>query len=104
MTNSPPTALTIIDAPAVTTQPTDQIVAAGVPATFTAAATGTGVKIQWQVSTDGGQTFTVVRGATRATLTIRKTTSAMNGNLYRAVFTNAVGMTESATAILTVTA
>ncbi len=46
-------------APAITTQPVDQTATAGQITAFTAAASGTPTPtVQWQVSTDGGNTFT----------------------------------------------
>jgi alpha-tubulin suppressor-like RCC1 family protein len=78
-------------APSITTQPTSQIVTAGQDASFTAAASGfPGPTVQWQVSTDGGVSFSPVSGATSDTLTIASATVADNGNQYRAVFTNGV--------------
>ena len=57
--------LTVNTAPAVTTQPASQTVAAGHTATFTAAAASSPpAAVQWQVSTDGGRTFTDIAGAT----------------------------------------
>ena len=50
--------------------------------------------MQWQVSTDNGVTYTNVTGATSTTLTFT-TTTAQNGNLYEAVFTNSVGSVTS---------
>jgi alpha-tubulin suppressor-like RCC1 family protein len=76
-------------APSITTQPTGQSVFAGQDATFTAAASGyPATTVQWQVSTDGGVTFSPVSGATSDTLNIADTTVAENGNEYEAVFTN----------------
>src|SRR5882724_1744004 len=55
--------------PTITTQPANQTVTAGQTATFTAAATGSPTPtVQWQVSTDGGTTFSNVSGATSTTL------------------------------------
>ena len=59
--------------------------------------------VQWQVSTDSGNTFSSIRGATSPTLTFN-TTAAQNGNEYRAVFTNSSGTATTAWATLTVTA
>jgi LPXTG-motif cell wall-anchored protein len=86
----------------VTTNPTDQTVDGGDPVTFTSAATGSpNPTVQWQVSTDGGTTWTDRPGATATTLTIT-TTAGDNGNRYRAVFTNAAGNDVSSAAVLTV--
>ena len=57
--------------------------------------------MQWQVSTDGGNTFSNVAGATSNTLTIDATANE-NGNRYRAVFTNSAGSATTASATLTV--
>src|SRR5207247_6430343 len=53
--------LTVIPGLAITSKPTDQSVLAGQTATFTAAAAGAlPLDVRWQVSTDGGATFTPV--------------------------------------------
>jgi hypothetical protein len=70
------------------TQPSNQTVAAGQSASFTAAASGSPAPtVQWQVSTDGGATWSNIPGATWTTLTVAAA-SAQNGNQYRAVFSN----------------
>lgn len=77
--------------PAVTVPPASTSVCAGQPATFTATATGAGIAYQWQVSTNGGATWTNVTnaapysGVTTATLTVNPTTTAMNNYRYRVV-------------------
>ena len=82
-------------APTVTTQPADQVVAAGADATFTSAASATpAATVQWQVSTGGG-VFSDVAGAISLTFTVANTTLAMSGNAYRAVFTNSAGSATS---------
>jgi hypothetical protein len=78
-------------------------VTAGDP--VTAAATSSPVlSVQWQVSTDGGLTFTNVTGNTSAqTTTFSSFTSAgQNGYKYRAVFTNSAGTATTSVATLTV--
>ena len=90
-------------APSVTTQPTSQTVTAGQTATFTAAASGNPTPtVQWQVSTDGGASFSDLSGATNTTLSFTAT-AAQNGNEYQAVFTNSVGTATTNAATLTVT-
>jgi hypothetical protein len=91
-------------APAITTNPTSQSVAAGQPVSFTAAASGFPTPtVQWQVSTDGGATFSPVPGATSDTLSIAGTTLAENGNEYEAVFSNGTSPDATTTAaVLTV--
>jgi hypothetical protein len=89
-------------APAITLNPADTTVTAGQTATFTAAASGTPTPtVQWQLSTNGGSTFNDVSGATSTTLSF-SATAAMNGNEYRAVFTNAAGSATTTAATLTV--
>ena len=46
---------------------------------------------QWELSTDGGSTWSPIEGATSTTLTVPETTLAESGWQYRAVFTNDVG-------------
>jgi uncharacterized repeat protein (TIGR01451 family) len=95
--------LTVNVAPAITAQPANQNVTASQTATFTAAASGSPPpSVQWQVSSDGGATWTNLSGATSPTLTFTAQL-AQNGNLYRAVFTNACGDATSNAAQLTVT-
>ena len=93
--------LTVDTEPAVTTQPASKAVNEGQPVTFTAAADGTPAPtVQWQVSTDGGNTFNDVLGAMSTTYTFT-TAAGDNGNQYRAAFTNVVGTVDSNPATLT---
>jgi hypothetical protein len=95
--------LTVRYAPIVGTNPTNQTANAGQSVTFTAAATGNPTPtVQWQVSTNGGASFTNISGATKTTLTLSSTTAAQNGYEYRAVFTNSIGSTTTTAATLTV--
>jgi hypothetical protein len=88
--------------PVVTGQPTDQAVPDGGAFTFSATASGTPVpSVQWQISTDGGQSFTDIPGATDAAYSATAPL-ADNGNLYRAVFTNSEGSASTDPATLTV--
>ncbi len=81
--------------------------------TFTAAATtGSPVaKVQWQVSTDGGVTFSPFTAGTVTTKTsggVETTTLTLtaqanqNGNLFRAMFTNTIGAVPTLAATLSV--
>ncbi len=77
--------------------------AAGDTATFSAAASGNPApSVQWQLSTDGGGSFTDISGATATSYTTPTLTSADDGNQYRAVFTNDTDSATSAPATLTV--
>jgi putative cell wall-binding protein len=102
-----PEAAPTTDAPVVTTQPADVTVAAGSTATFTAAASGNPTPtVQWQQSSDGGTTWTGVNDvtATSTTLSVPSTSTGMDGNQYRAEFTNSAGVATSDPATLIVTA
>ncbi|MFT3979740.1 MAG: M36 family metallopeptidase [Ferruginibacter sp.] len=88
----------------VTTQPQSTNACVGTTATFTVATAGNTPVIQWQVSTDGGNTWTDISGATSATLSIPNVTLAMNNNRYRANISNACpSNAASSNATLTVT-
>ena len=101
--------LTVNTVPAFSTNPTSLSVATGGNATLTAAASGVPAPaFQWQVSINGGATWSTISngavysGATTATLTITGATFGMNGYLYEAVATNAVSNITSNPATLTV--
>ncbi|MEO6490124.1 MAG: reprolysin-like metallopeptidase [Ferruginibacter sp.] len=70
---------------------------------FTVTAAGTGLTYQWQVSTDGGATWTNITGETNATLNLTGLTASMNGYQYQVVL-NGTCTTDlnSAAAILAV--
>jgi hypothetical protein len=92
-------------APAITTQPANQTVTTGQTATFTAAASGSPVpSVQWQVSTNGGSTWSNISGATATTYSVTNTAASQSGSEYRAVFTNSAGSATTNAAILTVNA
>ena len=84
---SNPALLTVSDAIVIGTQPTSQSVCStATSVTFTAAATGTGLAYQWQMSTNGAS-WTNVTGATATTFTIANPTIALNGNQYKVIVT-----------------
>jgi probable HAF family extracellular repeat protein len=90
-------------APTITIQPLSQVVTAGFSAVFTAAAAGTPTPtVQWQVSTNGGTTFTNISGATSGTYSI-VVALADSGKQFRAVFTNSAGTATTLAATLTAT-
>jgi subtilisin-like proprotein convertase family protein len=99
--------LVVATPPTITTQPANLTVCAGVNATFTVVATGVPAPniYQWQVSTNGGVTWTnlTTGGSYTPTLTVSPTTTALNGNRYRVIVTNSCGQNvTSNAAILTV--
>lgn len=97
--------LTVNTALVITTQPasTSACLPTQTSATFTVAATGTAPTYQWQVSTNGGTSFTNITGATNTTLTVNNLTAAMSGYQYRAVLNGTcTANLNSAAATLTV--
>ena len=89
-------------APVVSVQPGNETVAAGATASFTATAHGTpNPSVRWQVSADGGGTWSYVSGVTSNTLSFTAT-AGESGEKYRAVFSNAAGSAHTSAATLTV--
>ncbi|MGI8664885.1 MAG: beta strand repeat-containing protein, partial [Jatrophihabitans sp.] len=87
-------------APAITTNPSDQTVNPGTSVTFTAAASGVPTPtVQWQRSTNGGASYTNIAGATSTSYTFT-TAVGDDGNMYRAVFTNVVSTATTTAATL----
>jgi len=96
--------LTVNPVPVMTANPSNQSVNSGSTVSFAAATSDTSAPtVQWQVSTDGGATWSNIAGATSTTLSFTATPS-QNGNQYLAVFTNHCGTGMTTAATLTVTA
>ncbi len=95
---------TIAVAPGGLAPPADQSLIVGDDFVLTAAATAgnPAPTWQWQVSTDGGNVWTDIDGATDATLTVQDVTYDMNGWQYRYAATNFISTTYSNPATLTV--
>ncbi len=98
-------------APSIVAHPANQEVSAGQAAVFSVAANATVTPLpsyQWQVSTNGGATWTNLSSAapyadsTTPTLTIGSTQTSQNGYRYRAVVSNSAGTATSNAATLTV--
>jgi len=99
ITSNPATLSVTAVAPTITTQPSNQTVAAGLTATFTVVASGTApLTYQWQKST------TNISGATSASYTTPATTLADSGSQFQVVVSNSAGNATSNAATLTVTA
>ena len=95
--------LTVQAPPQVTEQPLGTTVEAGQSVTFEAAASGFPTPaVRWEVSTNGGSSFSAVEGASTDQLTIAETKASESGDEYRVVFTNAAGTATSGVATLTV--
>lgn len=89
--------------PQVTQQPEDAGQVIGSPVTFTAAASGVPTPtVQWQVSTDGGNDWANITGATSTSFTLDAVTALESGYEYEAVFSNSSGSQTTAPATLTV--
>ncbi len=97
--------LTVTAAVKITAQPKSVSIAEGGSATFSVAASGSGLTYQWQVSTNGGSSWSnsPADGNKTATLTVPATTSR-NGYKYRCVVKSGSSSVTSAAATLTVTA
>lgn len=88
--------------PLVTLQPQSQTICNGDVVTFSSTATGTPApSVQWQVSTDNGTIWSDVTGAIQPDYSFT-TTTADDGNFYRAVWTNSVGSANSDAAVLSI--
>jgi uncharacterized repeat protein (TIGR01451 family) len=88
--------------PVITAQPQDQALYAGDTVSFSAAASGNPApSLQWEMSSDGGTTWSSIAGATASPLSFT-TSFDQNGNQYRAAFTNVAGSATSNAATLSV--
>lgn len=81
--------LTVNSSVTVTSNPANQTICEGTGTSFSAAASGSGLNYQWEVSTDGGATWNNVSnganysGAGTPTLTLINTPPTFNQNRYR---------------------
>ena len=95
---------TVVNAPTITAQPTNQTVTEGQTASFTVTATGENPTYQWSQSTDQGKSWTEISGATGSTYTTAATTTSMSGYQYRCEVSNSAGSVTSNAVTLTVNA
>ena len=94
--------LTVLLPPTIKTQPVDQKAKTGATVTFSVeVVSNSTATIQWQMSTNGGKTFTNIVGQKGLTLSVL-VAAAKNGYLFRAVVTNSVGTVNTNAAKLTV--
>ncbi len=87
--------------PSITTQPAS-IVRCTAPgsASFSVTALGTALTYQWQLSTNGGTSWSNIAGATNNIYSLASVTTALNGNLYRCIITGFCGAITSDAAII----
>ncbi|WP_153042760.1 hypothetical protein [Rufibacter ruber] len=95
-------AVTTSTPPVITGQPQAVTICAGLNASFTVTASGSGVTYQWEVNK--GTSWEAVSGATLATLTLTNVEAASNGYQYRCVVTGSGTILTSDAALLTVNA
>ena len=93
----------VVTAPSITTQPGNATVKAGETATFTIAASGTGLTYLWQIDRNDGNGWVNIDGATAASYTTSTVDISCNGFKYQCVVSNSAGTDTSNTAVLTVT-
>ena len=93
----------IVTAPSITTQPGNATVKAGETATFTIAASGTGLTYLWQIDRNDGNGWVNIDGATAASYNTSTVDISCNGFKYQCVVSNSAGTDTSNTAVLTVT-
>lgn len=97
-----PTGGTVVKAPTITTQPADMTVTEGQTASFTVTATSENLTYQWSQSTDQGESWREITGATGSTYTTAATTTSMSGYQYRCEVSNSAGSVTSNAVTLTV--
>ncbi len=99
---SAPALLVVLDPPAITLQPTNQLVRAGSNAVLVAAASGTALLgCQWSCNGTNLCDNPRIKGSQNCVLVISHTVVRDTGN-YQVVFTNGLGAATSSVAVLTV--
>lgn len=97
--------LTVNTLPAISANPANATICVGSGNTFSVTASGTGITYQWQLSTDGGATYTNIGGANASSYAVSSVTIGMNNNRYRCVVTGTCPPpATSSAAVLTVIA
>jgi len=93
----------------ITSQPPNTTVCVGNAASIGLTVTGTLLTYQWQLSTDGGTTYTNLAnaapysGVTSSILSIATTTVAMNGNKYKCIINGQCTPANTTSAVATLT-
>ena len=89
------------DIPSIAAQPADQAAPMDDEVTFSVTAVGDGLSYQWQLSTDHGNTWADVPGATAESYTTPALTKDMEGHCYRCRISNSHGTVFSDIAAIT---
>ncbi|MFN5183662.1 MAG: PKD-like domain-containing protein, partial [Bacteroidota bacterium] len=90
--------ISYIVCPQITQQPFNSSICQGASASFSIVASGGTITYQWQVSTNGGSTWSNVTnggnysGATTSSLSVNGATSGFTGYQYRCVLSNGCGL------------
>lgn len=88
--------------PVITEQPQAQQVCNGASATFNVVASGPVTAYQWQFSSNGGQTFNNITGATFSSYTIASAEEVQDNYQFRVLLRGQCNITTSDPAVLTV--
>jgi len=101
--------LTVNPNTSITNQPDDLIVCEGENASFTINASGSSLTYQWQISTDGGASFSNIpdaspySGSTTTSLSINTPENSFSGNIFRCLVDGVCGnIQNSQEALLTI--
>ena len=82
--------LTVTAPVVVNTSPADATLCGSGNVTFSVAATGTGISYQWQLSTDGGNSYNDILGAVNANMIVSVPNTSYTNYRYRAILRNGV--------------
>ena len=77
----------------ITRQPEATNACAGNAVLLSVGASGTGLQYQWEQSTDNGNSFSIISGATNDTLNLSNVSVSQNGHQYRVLITSACSST-----------
>lgn len=75
--------LSVLIPPIIDVQPQSVTICSGNNHTFSVSAQGTNISYQWQVSTDGGNIWSDISGATSSSYSLSGVTSVLDNNRYR---------------------
>ncbi len=94
--------LTVNEPASIISQPVAQETCSGEIVIFSVNASGSGNSYQWQVSTNGGNTFSNIPGTNNDSLILNNVSAGQNNNQYRVIISSCVPEIVSSNALLTV--